>query len=594
MKELEYPFNSIEILKKQKRLKKELLKNEKFIEKRIAILSGSTIGDVKSVLEIFLLNNGIKPVFYEGQYNRFYEESVFENQKLDEFKPDIIYIHTTNKNISMLPTPLMNESDVDNLKHMEFERFKSVWENLFYKYRCPIIQNNFELMPYRVFGNADCYYKNAINKYVLTLNELLSEYALKNSNMHICDIHYLSAWFGLEKWSESRFWHLYKYGLHMEAIPLLAFNVANIIKAIYGKNQKAVITDLDNTLWGGIIGDDGLENIKLGIETPEGIAYSELQQYLKYLKQRGIILCVCSKNEDETARLGLNSDKGILKEDDFAIIKANWNEKYINISDISKEINLLPESFVFIDDNEVERDSVAAFIPGIKIPVLEGPESYRKILDQSGFFESVSFSEDDKHRTEFYKANIARENLRMLFDSYDDYLKSLEMKANISRFSERNIERITQLINKTNQFNLTGRRFTQSEIESYIDSSYYVTMSAKLCDKFGDNGIVTALIGEISKDKKLSIISWVMSCRVFKRNLEYMMFDALIEECMTRGIRVLEGIYINTNKNKSVFDLYQKLGFTEVESTEGKSVWEYKLTDKYKKMNQVIEVKWDE
>ncbi|NLK97838.1 MAG: HAD-IIIC family phosphatase [Epulopiscium sp.] len=590
MKELEYPFDNIEILKQQKKYKKILMNNKSLAEKRIAILSGSTIGDLKGVLEIFLLNNNIRPIFYEGLYNRFFEESVFQNQRLDDFKPDIIYIHTTNKNISRLPTPLMSDSEVEKILYDEVERFKSVWNTLSEKYACPIIQNNFEFMPYRVFGNADCYYNNAITQYILSLNERFAEYARKHLNFHLCDIHYLSSWFGLEKWSEPNYWNYYKYALHPEAIPLLAFNVANIIKAIYGKNQKVIITDLDNTLWGGVIGDDGIENLLLGSETPEGIAYWDLQQYLKYLKQSGVILCICSKNEEEIARNGLNNCNGILKEEDFTIIKANWDEKYKNIKDICEEINLLPESMVFLDDNEMERDSVETFIPEIKTLVLSDPMYYRKVLDQGGYFESVGFTEDDKHRTEFYKANMERENSKTLFDNYNDYLSSLEMKASISSFSEKNIVRVTQLINKTNQFNLTGVRYTQSELETISYSENHITLCSRLTDRFGDNGIVTSIVGEISNPKELTITSWVMSCRVFKRNLEHMMFDLLVEQCRIKGIKRILGIYINTGKNKPANDFYNELGFSKYICSDEKTQWEYIIPENYKKMNQVIEV----
>lgn len=590
MKELEYPFDNIEVLRRQKRYKKMLMNNNSLIEKRIAILSGSTIGDLKGVLEIFLLNNNIRPIFYEGLYNRFFEESVFHNQKLDEFNPDIIYIYTTNKNISYLPNPLMNDAEVEKLQYDQMERFESVWRALSKKYECPIIQNNFELMPFRVFGNADCYYNNATTKFILSLNERFSDYARKHSNFYLCDIHYLSAWFGLEKWSEPSYWNHYKYALHPEAIPLLAYNVANIIKALYGKNKKVIITDLDNTLWGGVIGDDGIENLKLGSETSEGIAYKEFQQYLKYLNQRGIILCVCSKNEEETAYQGLNNSAGVLEKDDFTIVKANWNEKYKNIMDICKDINLLPESMVFIDDNEMERDSVETFIPEIKAPVLNEPMYYRKVLDWSGFFESVGFTEDDKYRAEFYKANIERENSKLLYDSYSDYLLSLEMTANIEPFSKNNIVRVTQLMNKTNQFNLTGVRFAQSELEAILCSANHITLCSRLIDKFGDNGIVTAIIGEINRPEELTITSWVMSCRVFKRNLEYAMFDLLIKKCLSKGIKRVLGAYVNTGKNKPVCDFYNELGFSKINSSDEKTEWEYLIHENYKELNQVIEV----
>lgn len=590
MRELEYPFDSIDILLHQKKYRKIMSHKEHLEIKRIAILSGSTVGDLKGILELFLLNNNIKPQFYEGLYNRFFEEAVFHNQDLNEFRPDVIYIHTTNRNISRLPTPQMNEAEVMELLRGEMERFESVWKSLAEKYNCPIIQNNFDLMPFRVFGNADCYYVNGINRFIAMLNDQFSRYAQNHQNFYLCDINYLSAWFGLEKWSEPGYWYNYKYAMHPEAIPLLAFNVANIIKALYGKNKKAIITDLDNTLWGGVIGDDGPGNIKLGVETPQGIAYYELQQYLKYLKQRGIILCACSKNEEEMAYEGINSSAGVLSEDDFAVIKANWNEKHENIVEICREINLLPESMVFLDDNEVERDSVKAFIPRITVPELNEPAYYRKILDQCGFFECVGFTEDDKFRTEFYRANIERENLKLKYDNYDDYLLSLQMKALVEPFTHVNIERVCQLINKTNQFNLTGIRFSQSELEHTIGSENNITLCARLTDKFGDNGIVSAVIGEFDYKGVLTIVSWVMSCRVFKRHLEYLVFDKLVEKCLEKGIKSIRGIYVDTGRNKLCSDFYSQLGFTKKEQTDERTEWEYLIYKDYKIKNTVIEV----
>ena len=296
------------------------------------------------------------------------------------------------------------------------------------------------------------------------------------------------------------------------------------------------------------------------------------------------------KNEEEIARNGLNNCNGILKEEDFTIIKANWDEKYKNIKDICEEINLLPESMVFLDDNEMERDSVETFIPEIKTLVLSDPMYYRKVLDQGGYFESVGFTEDDKHRTEFYKANMERENSKTLFDNYNDYLSSLEMKASISSFSEKNIVRVTQLINKTNQFNLTGVGYTQSELETISYSENHITLCSRLTDRFGDNGIVTSIVGEISNPKELTITSWVMSCRVFKRNPEHMMFDLLVEQCRIKGIKRILGIYINTGKNKPANDFYNELGFSKYICSDEKTQWEYIIPENYKKMNQVIEV----
>ena len=460
-----YPIDGLEILRNKKILKKQLIQKGSFIRKRIAILSGSTIGDISSILELFLLNHGIKPEYYIGQYNRFYEDSVFGNIELKEFNPDIIYLHTSNKNIEQFPDIDDNKSACCDKLDQQYMKFNRTWELLQKEYDCPIIQNNFEMLSYRMLGNADVYLENGMNHFIHNLNTKFYEYANKNKNFFINDINYLSSWIGLEKWSDPSYWYLYKYCLNIEYIPVLCSSIASIIKSILGKNKKALVLDLDNTLWGGVIGDDGIEAIELGYETAEGAAYYEFQKYIKRLSKLGVILNVCSKNEKEMAELGFSHPASILSISDFIIFKANWIEKHNNISQIVKELNIMTDSVVFIDDNQMERDSVRSFIPDITVLEIKEVEGYIQALDKSGYFEVTSLSKDDTDRTSFYKANQEREIFKAEFNNYEEYLLSLKMVSNISSFKVKYVQRITQLINKTNQFNLTNQRYTQSEVE---------------------------------------------------------------------------------------------------------------------------------
>ena len=238
MEVLSYPFNSDLILKKKKSIKKQLLEKNNLVEKNIAILGGSTTSNIKLILELFLLDYGIKPNFYESEYNQFWQDAMFDNKELDEFKPDIIYIHTSYRNITNFPEITSDEESINELLNMEFSKFSSMWETLKRKYMCPIIQNNFEYPYYRILGNKDSIDIHGKTNFVIRLNALFSEYARNNESFYINDINYQSAQFGLDKWSDQFYWHMYKYALSMEAIPTLAFNVANIIKAIYGKNKK--------------------------------------------------------------------------------------------------------------------------------------------------------------------------------------------------------------------------------------------------------------------------------------------------------------------------------------------------------------------
>lgn len=589
MKELEYPFDNLFILNNKKSLKKSLLNLDNFIQKNIAILSGSTIGEIKNILEIFLLNYGIKANFFEGQYNRFYEEGAFFNKELKEFCPDIIYIHTTNKNISEFPQ--INDTDDEiNLKlDNEFKKFKDIWDNLKAIYNCTIIQNNFELLQYRLMGNMDIYNKNGSLNFINELNQKFYNYARNASNFFINDINYLSAYYGLEKWFENSYWYLYKYALSLEAIPLLCYNIASIIKSLLGKNKKSLILDLDNTLWGGIIADDGLENIKLGLDSPEGMIFYDFQKYIKGLSRLGISLNVCSKNEEDAAYLGFNHRFSILNKNDFISFKANWNEKYKNILEISNEINIGTDSMVFIDDNPVERDIVKNNISDISIIELTKPEGYLNMLDKSNFFELTILSNDDKSRNEFYKANIQRNLNSANFKDYNLYLKSLNMKCEIETINETNILRVTQLINKTNQFNFTTKRYTESEIKFISNSESYFTLSIRLKDKFGDNGIVSVVIASIHSEY-VKIDSWVMSCRVFKRNLEFTVFDEIIKKCVDLNVNKIRGIYIPSKKNIIIKDFYNSLGFKKIEQVDNIEFWEYIIPKEIIKYNTTMEV----
>ena len=284
MKELEYPFDNEYIIKKKKTLKSKLLEKDNFIDKRIAILGGSTTSDIKLILELFLLNYGIKPSFYESEYNKFWEDAMFDNKDLDEFNPDIIFIHTSNRNIINYPSVSNSLDEVNDLLDKEFERFCQMWNRLSSKYNCPIIQNNFDYPFYRVLGNKDATFHAGKVNFITRLNLKFASFAEEHNNFYINDINYQSSLYGLDKWADQFYWHMYKYALAVPAIPLLSYNVANIIKAIYGKNKKGLVLDLDNTLWGGIVGDDGVENLMIGQETSEGQAYSEFQNYLKEKK----------------------------------------------------------------------------------------------------------------------------------------------------------------------------------------------------------------------------------------------------------------------------------------------------------------------
>lgn len=594
MKELTYPFDAEQLLKKKKSLKRKLLEQldgQPCITKKIAILGGSTTNDIKLMLELFLLQEGIRPSFYESEYNRFYEDAVFGNEELDSFAPDFVIIHTTNRNILQFPKVSDSPEEITRKLEEEYMRFQRVWESLSQKFHCMIIQNNFEYPFYRLMGNLEQSDQHGRVNYILRLNEKFNAYAREHEQFWIHDIHYLSASYGLEKWADPFYWYMYKYAMATEAIPVFAYSLSRIIKSILGKNKKAMAIDLDNTLWGGVVGDDGPENLQLGEETAEGEAYLEFQRYLKQQKQIGVILNVNSKNERDNALAGLAHEAGVLKADDFITIKANWNPKDRNLFETAQELSLLPESFVFVDDNPAEREIVSGSFPGVGVPALTSVEHYIQAIDRAGYFEVTSLSADDLRRNQMYEENASRNKLLDSCKDYDEYLRSLEMRGTIGAFEPVYMARISQLTNKSNQFNLTTKRLTQAEIEQMAASREYITLYGKLADKFGDNGVVSVVIGQ-KKGTRLDIILWLMSCRVLKRNMEQAMLDTLVEKARAEGITEIHGFYYRTAKNAMVSDFYEQMGFARISPKEQEDEKEYILTDlsSYKKQNHVIKV----
>lgn len=588
MKALQYPFDGAYILKNKKRLRRELLEDgSPRVKKNIAVLGGSTTSDIVKCLELFLLDCGIEPCFYESEYAQFWQDAVFDNARLSAFSPDIIFIHTSARNISV---PSINMSDsaeaIDSLIEAEFSRYKTMWEELKRRYACPIIQNNFEMPYYRLLGNRDISDIHGRGRLIARLNMAFAEYAAENDGFFINDICWLSACYGLEKWSDPFYWMLYKYALCVPAIPEFSFNTANIIKSVFGKNKKVIALDLDNTLWGGVVGDDGVGGIEIGQETPMGQVYSDFQRYLRELKALGIPLTVCSKNEEENALAGLNHPDGVLKPQDFALIKANWEPKDLNIRATADELGILTEGIVFVDDNPAERH-IVSMQTNAAVPEITKPEEYIRVIDRSGFFEVTAFSEDDARRSEMYRENAERSRLAASYASYADYLLGLDMRGRITDFEPVALERITQLTNKSNQFNLTTKRYTLDEIKALAAAPDYIRLCGRLADKFGDNGIVSIVSARL-EDAAAHIELWLMSCRVLKRDMELAMLDTLIMRARERGVSEIYGYYFPTPKNGMVRTLYESFGFTRISDEK----WVLSV-DGYANKNNVIQIEYE-
>ena len=573
-----YPLDTEQLLRKKRRIRKQLQAQIAHpLHKKIAILGGSTTNEVADQLGLFLLNYGIEAEFYQSEYGRYWQDAMFGTPELDAFAPDVIYIHTTWRNIQDFPTVGQEAAAVEEMLEAEYARFESMWQALAQRYHCPVIQNNFDRPNYRLMGNRDVWDTHGRTNFISRLNQKFYAYAASHEDFYINDIDYLAADYGLTAWGDAFYWHMYKYAMCLDAIPSLASSLANIIKSLYGRNKKALVLDLDNTLWGGVVGDDGVDGIAIGPEVPEGQVYAEFQSYCKALKSIGVVLAVDSKNDEANALAGLNHPDGVLRPDDFVCIKANWEPKDRNLLAIAEELNLGADSFVFADDNPAERSIVATQVPGVETPVLDGAENYIKTLDHGGYFEVTALSGEDLKKTELYHANAQRRRAQAAFSDYGAYLDSLEMKATIRRFEPLYMQRIAQLTNKSNQFNLTTLRCSEDDIRAMAEDAGCLCLYGKLVDKFGDNGVVTVVAGRQQGDV-LHLQLWLMSCRVLKRGMEDAMMDAVVADAAARGIKTIRGYYYPTAKNGMVRDFYAEMGYTQLETDEsGGTVWELEV-----------------
>jgi len=576
LKELRFPIVPENILRKRNSLKRELLAQPNLIPTRIAILGGSTTTEVKSMLELFLLAQGIQPTFYESGYNCYYEDVLFENQALWKFKPEVVLIHTTWRNISEFPESMEDEAEVEQRVRREVERYQSLWEKIHADLGALIIQNNFDFPSLRPLGNAEAFESSGRVNFVMRMNGEFSAYARNHTRFLINDVHYLSAQVGLRAWNSPTYWYNFHMAVSPTATVALAQNVAAIVKAVYGRSKKCLVLDLDNTLWGGVVGDDGVQNLILGRDHPVGEAFQDFQLYVKNLQRRGVILAVCSKNDIDVAREGFSHPDSVLKLDDFSAFKANWSPKPANIREIAAALNIGLDSMVFVDDNPAERALVADQLPDVATPEVGSDVTrFAEILEAEHYFEVQKVVRDDLSRSSYYSLNAQRITYQANFSDYGEFLASLEMTAEIAPFCSLYLERITQLINKTNQFNLTTRRYTSAEVEAVAQDPMSITLYGRLADRFGDNGLVTVLIGR-AINEALEMDLWLMSCRVLNREMELAMFDALVEQCQARGIRKIVGVYIPSKKNSMVADHYRRLGFTAgEESSESRQVWHY-------------------
>lgn len=452
----------------------------------------------------------------------------------------------------------------DKFAEIQIEYIKEVHNRINSNINSKILQFNFIEINDNVFGSYGSKVPVSFIFQIKKLNYLLNEYSSSAKNVFIVDLSSLAVKYGYDFILNEKYFYSAKMALSIEILPYAAKAVVDVIKAISGSIKKCVILDLDNTLWGGVIGDDGLGGIQIG-ELGAGHAFSDFQAYFLELRKRGIILSVCSKNNEDTAKEPFNSHpEMVLKLSDIAVFVANWEDKASNIKYIKETLNLGYDSFVFIDDNPFERNLVKSVLPEVTVPDMpEDPALYLSYIRSLNLFETASYSSEDIGRTEQYQAEIGRKSLEASYSNIDDYLQSLEMQAEAKAFDEFHYSRIAQLTQRSNQFNLRTIRYTEADIEKISKDNNYLTIYFTLKDKFGDHGLISVVIMKKIDNETLFIDTWLMSCRVLKRGMEEFIVNTIIDTARKNGYKTVQGEYIKTPKNAMVEKIYEKLGFKD-------------------------------
>lgn len=430
------------------------------------------------------------------------------------------------------------------------------------------------------FGSFDLVLPGTSRHVIDAVNRGIAESVADTEDL-LLDVAGLAENVGLAEWHDPTLWNVGKVPFAMTFLPLYADHVCRVIASLRGMSRRCLILDLDNTVWGGVIGDDGVEGIVIGQGDPTGEAHLGVQQTALTLRDRGIVLAVSSKNNDEVARAPFRDHpEMLLRENHIAVFQANWNDKATNIRAIAEELSLGLASMVFLDDNPAERELVRRMLPQVAVPELPAdPALYPRTLLASGYFEAIAFSAEDRKRAEFYQDNARRVTLQKQAGDIDAYLASLDMAITFQPFDEIGRARITQLINKSNQFNLTTRRYTEAEVRDVERDPTCFTLQVRLSDVFGDNGMICVIVCRPA-GVDWSIDTWLMSCRVLGRGVEQAVLNEMLRHARRRGIRRLVGRFIPTERNALVEHHYAKLGFTPVEGGErGGTTWAMTVAD---------------
>ena len=550
----------------------ELKKSVKHCPEGLPQLKVTLVGDtatqfLATALKGTAIERGWQMDMFEAEYNQVERQFLDPSSDLYTFDADFIIIFQSTHKLGEKHSLLSPEQQT-TLADERLAFVQSICENPQLTNK-KIICFDYPEIDDSVFGSYATKVSSSLTYQVRKLNMGLMDLSQQYANLFICDLSHLQNKIGRDQLFSPNIYVSTEMILSIDALPYVAGRVMDIICAIKGQFKKCLILDLDNTVWGGVIGDDGLEGIQLGHGLGIGKAFSEFQMWVKKLKQRGIIICVASKNNEDTAKEPFEKHPDmVLKLEDVAVFQANWETKVDNIRTIQRILNIGFDSMVFLDDNPFERNIVRENIPGITVPELpEDPGEYLEYLYSLNLFETASYSLADKDRTKQYQVEAKRVSLQKTFNNEADFLQSLDMVSEVSGFTAFNTPRVAQLSQRSNQFNLRTVRYTEADIKALAEDPDVIDLSFTLEDKFGDNGLIAVIIMKKQDQETLFVDTWLMSCRVLKRGVENFTLNTMVECAKAAGYKRIIGEYLPTPKNKMVENHYPALGFKQLEGT---------------------------
>lgn len=557
-------------------------KNELALEKltpfRLGILSNSTLDFIVPAIEASALRHGIALECIKADYGQVLQEALSADSVINRAKPDAVLVAV---DLRYLPIrAVAGSKEASSVAVTEaLEHLHGIRDGIRNNSGALTIFQTFAPLPEGLFGSFDRVLPGAPRQVIDAINSGLAE-SIYGTEDVLVDVAAIAETVGLAEWHSPGQWNLAKLPFADDMVPLYADHVARVIGALRGKSRRCLILDLDNTVWGGVIGDDGLEGIKVAQGDATGEAHLAVQRMALALRERGVVLAVSSKNNDDVARKPFREHpEMLLKEDHLAVFQANWNDKATNIKAIAEELSLGLDAMVFLDDNPVERGLVRQILPQVAVPELpEDPALYARTLAAAGYFESVTFSSEDLKRAEYYQDNARRVTLQKQAGDVDAYLASLNMEITFQPFDKTGRARITQLINKSNQYNLTTRRYTEAEVADAENDAHCFTLQVRLADTFGDNGMISVVICREAQPRTWEIDTWLMSCRVLGRRVQETVLQEILQHAKARGIKTLIGVYKPSDRNQMVEQHYPLLGFQPVnQAADGSTTWELEV-----------------